>query len=493
MKKLLLILLASISIQLVYGQAKRNFHYQEHLYEISVDTPKVGRTSFGICWGDDSCSSTPVLIWPFEKDIFRKEFIEGLSKLDTSLSKTAGAEKELLADSLYNWCGGLFKPAPKPLFAEQMAEIKSVMEKDDERTRIGVLMLNTAPLQTNTSTPDTKLKIKELNASIVNGVIAKRSLFVTLEDGRVFFNRQSPVSFPKFFRRKDDLLSIWNGDLSDTTVLKLGQVLTYVPFGKLYYPENEEINLLPDDLHNRDTLSVSSSLNNMIEMSIYSDMLGILGEKANGLIQTEIAGNFISNTGNVKNADITFHHFMRPYLRLSRFDSKFRSIDSTHIGKGPSGDTLDRTYLSQVSYLQAGLKFNVVKFGIGINQVLQINGGADINLTNADSVYKKDITFFNYYGELNYVITRLKNFGMDASLRWLWQYLSSANSNEIHIQNRGAEPFFSPTFSLYYFPSQDKYASSKIYFRFTYMANTRDGKSNYSQFQLGYKTSLNLK
>jgi hypothetical protein len=146
--------------------------------------------------------------------------------------------------------------------------------------------------------------------------------------------------------------------------------------------------------------------------------------------------------------------------------------------------------MTQISYLQAGLKMNLVKFGIGINQLINLNIGADVNLVNADSIYKKDITFFNYFGELNYTITRLKNFGMDAILKWSWQFLSAANNNIIKIENKGRETFFTPMFNIYYFPSGD--ASSKIYFRFAYIANQENGKSNYTQFQVGYRTSLNL-
>jgi hypothetical protein len=270
----------------------------------------------------------------------------------------------------------------------------------------------------------------------------------------------------------------------------LQDIVEYLPFGKIVYPADEEILLSFTDKRSADTLELSADLNNMIDLSVYTDLLGVLGDKPNGLIQTEIAGNFISNTGNFPKTNLTFHHFIRPYLRLARFDSKFRSLDSTHVKKTGKGDSVNRTYLNQIAYMQAGIKMNLFKWGVGTNQTLMINGGAEINLVNADSIYRQDLTYFNYYGEFSYTINRVKNFGMDAGLRMMWQRLSDG-TREVEIVNRGFQKIFTTQATLYYYPTGAP--TSRMYFRFAYFDNLDESKYNFSQFQVGYKTSLKLK
>jgi hypothetical protein len=358
--------------------------------------------------------------------------------------------------------------------------------KQNESEPIGEIMMRTTEVNVRTDTGVLrKSKIKRVEITFANGAIGRRVLRVELEDGSVFFNRWAPINLPKFDKRKTDELRFYDKrEPYKQQYIELGDVLDYHYFGHFNYPADGTIILTPDKV--KDTLRVGSSLNSLLDMSIYTDLLGLIGNKPNGLIQTEIAGNFISNSGNVKNADIVFHNFMRPYVRLSKFDSRFKSLDSANLKVGPNGDTANRTYLNQISYFQGGLLANVVRFGLGVNQLIYLNIGTDINLVNADSSYKKDVLFFNFYPEVNYTITRLRNFGMDGSLRFMWQKVSDAapfaNKEMIHIVR--------PQVTLYYYPSKDQ--ASKMYVRFNYFNNLDDNKYNFTQFQIGFKTNLKL-
>jgi hypothetical protein len=270
--------------------------------------------------------------------------------------------------------------------------------------------------------------------------------------------------------------------------VQLGDVIDYSTTGRFSYPDDTTF-VLNDD-HPKQILVAASSLNNLLDVSIYTDLLGLLDHKPNGLIQTEIAGNFQSNSAILPNTDIGFHNFMRPYVRLSKLDSKYASLDSSNIKPGPDKkDTVNRTYLNQISYLQAGILMNIVRFGIGINQTIYVNIGADVNLVNTDSLYKQDITFFNYYPEIAYNIVRLNNFGMDLTLRFLNQFLGGSSKDKF-VNNTGIW-IFKPQATLYYYPSKD--ISKKLYLRFNYYANWSDNHYNFTQFQLGYKTNLSFK
>ncbi len=325
--------------------------------------------------------------------------------------------------------------------------------------------------------------IKDIQVTIYKGSIIKKGLVVQFEDGTVFMNKGFPISFPRFYKRKGARLYI-NDKGADLFIL-FGDLLEYKHFGKFVYPGDKEITFTLKK--QRDTLVVGSSLNQFLNVNVYTDLLGLLGRKANGLIQTEVSSHIISNTANINYTDVVLNNYIEPYIRLSKFDSKFSSLDTPFYTKGPGGkDTVNRTYLNQIAYLQAGVKANLVKLGIGINQELYLNLGVDINLVSADSIkgIKNDITFFNLYPELIYKITRLNNFGMEGSLKLLQQRLAESAP----FVNKAAQTIFNPAVSLFYYPDNDD--SQKIYLRFSYYDNWSDGKYNFSQFQLGYKTNL---
>lgn len=52
---------------------------------------------------------------------------------------------------------------------------------------------------------------------------------------------------------------------------------------------------------------------------------------------------------------------------------------------------------------------------------------ARINVANADSLYRKesDILFFDYAGEIEYAVNRLKNFGMNLSLKYIFERIAA--------------------------------------------------------------------
>jgi hypothetical protein len=325
--------------------------------------------------------------------------------------------------------------------------------------------------------------IEEVSITLAHGAIAKRGLIVTLKDGRIFLNRDAPISLASFFRRTTDLIRI--NDKDQTTYIKLGDLMTYVPIGKFYYPADGEFKIRADKKL-VDTLRIGSTFNEYINASVYTDLLGLLGRKPNGILQTEISGNFISNAANLwSNADIVFHNFIQPYFRLSKFDSRFTQLDSSNIKSSPSKkDSVNRAYLNQIAYLIAGLKTNIVRFGIGVNQQVYLNFGIEVGLANADSIYNKDITFINWYPEITYSINKLDNFGIECSLRLLKQHIAHGSP----FANNDGQTIINSQASLFYYPFSN--SNNRMYLRFNYYDNVKGFAYNFSQFQLGWKTSL---
>lgn len=257
--------------------------------------------------------------------------------------------------------------------------------------------------------------------------------------------------------------------------------IDFTYFQRFNYPDNTTLTLT----RKSDTAYIENktTISNLLNIAIYSDLLALIGRKANGIIQTELDANFITNTRTWTKLDFTPVSFINPYFGLAKFDSKYQQIDSSKLGKN-NKDSIDRLYINQTAYLRAGLRFNIAKISLWPNQEMQINGGSELVLTNADSIFKKDIVTINYYPEIIYRVNRMDNFGLEAAARWLIQ----VPSKNIEFFNSKPVVFFNPQVTLYYYPFSDP--NKKIYLRYNHFAEIGAGKSNYPQIQFGYKTNL---
>lgn len=334
---------------------------------------------------------------------------------------------------------------------------------------------------------DTSRTIESITINTYNGSISKRGMVVEMTDGTTFTNLWSPLSLARY--RKSTTRRLYMNNVqgqNSKQFIELGDVILFRDFGMFYYPSNDQLSIT--EKKQRDTFRIGSALNQLINVSVYTDLLGLLNRKPNGIIQTEVNAHIISNTASIRGTDIILHNYIEPYVRLVKYDSRFAQLDSNFIKFNRTekeSDTISRTYLNQIPYLTAGLKTNVIRFGLGVNQEIYLNLGYEIGLVNADSLYKKDITFFNWYPEFEYKIRRFKNFGMDAYIKLLRQRVADSAP----FINRSGVWIFNPQISLYYYPVDDE--SKKIYLRFIYFDNlSNDGKYNFSQFQFGYKTNL---
>lgn len=333
-----------------------------------------------------------------------------------------------------------------------------------------------------------EVKIDSITFSIEEGKIVKRSLMVFTAGG-IFTNRQAPIPVRRINDRHGDLLD--NLYEPGKTFVRFGALLRYHDYG--YVPDDQEMIVLNGKTRFVD-LSAANNLNSLVNFSIFTDLPALLGRRPNGLINTDVSTRFITNTGNWPNRDITMFGFMEANVQLSKFDNKFISLDSSAIGFNPNStdikrDTIDRMRLMQNAWLKAGVKFNVFSFRTFSGQYLRINVGAKITVTNADSLYKKqsDVIGFEYYPELSYSVKRLKNFGVDLSLKWIVQVLSDKE----RFINLRPELIFNPHVLFSYYPNGNP--NKQVYLRFNYFAGHSKEAQNFYQLQFGWKTGLKLK
>lgn len=373
----------------------------------------------------------------------------------------------------------------KTQLEKDVEEIKNTLAKEKDTTsKVGVIHLKSTSIDIyEGKTKKIVSAIDSVTFSIESGKLSRRLLYVQTKNGR-FYNRSAPINVIRINERGlDTLRNIVPGE---NTYILLKDVLWYENKGGYVPDDVDNITLNKDNQQH--VLTASANLNSLINFSLYTDLTGLLGRRPNGLLNTEVSGRFITNTLNVTNRDITLLSFIEPTIVLSKFDSKYKSIDSLAIKPGMNGekDTVDRMFLMQTAWLKGSMKFNLATIRLVSNQYFSLNILTRINVVNGDSLYskEKDILFFDYAPEISYSISRLKNFGMDISLKWLQQRLADKEA----FSNKGWESVFNPQIGFYYYPTAKP--TNRLYLRFNYFANTNKNANNFYQLQFGWKTGI---
>jgi hypothetical protein len=355
-------------------------------------------------------------------------------------------------------------------------------------TDVGTVSLRDTTGKIKIHRPDGSVFESELDSVslvIKEGQLMRKQLLVKTREG-YFWNHDAPIAVNRINERGSDNLGEKNKPYTGNYIL-LGELLEYIGDG--YVPDDTTIVLTPKKSQKR--LSATSNLNSLINFALYTDLTGLLGRRANGIINTDISGRFITNTRNWPyNVDVTPLAFLESNFVLSKFDSKFKSLDSSslRLGTGGAKDTIDRMLMMQTAWFKGSVKLNLFTWKFFYYQTLSFNVGARINVVNGDSLFRKerDIIFFDYYPEVVYSINRLRNFGMDISLRWMQQKLADKEP----FANNGWESVFNPQIAFSYYPVDNQ--NSRIYFRFNYFANRKKEANNFYQLQFGIKTDLKL-
>ena len=369
---------------------------------------------------------------------------------------------------------------------EAMAALTDLANEPETKTIVGII--NCADSTVNIFNTDDVIikttKIDSIHYSIENGKLSKGEIVVNTAEGE-FINRRSPISILMLntIRMYDHL---WNADF--TSYILVGDVLKYD--SKNGYPPDDVNDQLLTPALGKVALHAGSNLNSLVNFSFYTDLTGLVGRRPNGLLLTDVTGKFITNTGNFANMDITPFAWLEANVTLTKFDSKFKSIDSSalRLHKPGEKDTVDRLLLNQTAWLKGSIKVNLASIRFFSRQYLNINLGTKINVVNADSLFRKDrdIIFFDYFPEVQYSIHRLNNFGADLSLRWLFQRVADKEP----FQNTGFQCIFNPQVALFYYPTSNQ--NKKVYLRFNYYAGHNKEDNNFYQLQFGWKTGLKL-
>ena len=326
---------------------------------------------------------------------------------------------------------------------------------------------------------------------------------VSTQDG-IYINKE-PINLPLFYNlrhiriKKDSSKTVASmfiklyllntvgynprtSKIKDGKCILVGDVIDYIPsFTNKVFPGEKEFTLQPSDTNGMQLFGLPS-FNWLIDLSTYTDILGLFGQ-ANGLVQIYADANIPTNFGELPSSPITFLSSLKPHLQISRLDNKFQTYQS---GKNYADDTTAAN-LFRTSYLKGGVDLNLVSFNfLKINYWNIFVGGEFMvsNLQLADSS-KHTSTFVNFYSGFNFESRAYRNFSIMMDFKW---YLLNKLIQQNSIIKQQSLNWTSSNFTLCFRPSVT--SPSKIFLRFLYNNCYTIRGYDFNQLEIGYTTTL---
>ncbi len=357
-----------------------------------------------------------------------------------------------------------------PVYSKEKYENSS--KTDKEATKEAVL----------TKSKDSSVIIDSVEISISDGVIDNLRVFSKSD----IYENLYPIALQNFNKA---ILRVFIYNTKDNnSFLKITDFIQYLPkIGQNFLPDDIDFVLVNNSTRKQKALTAGVDLNSYIELQIYTDFLSLFKKEPNGLIQTEARTRFILNTvPTSRNA--YFSNFMEASFKYSKFDSNFESLEINDASEPIYFNGRDRLLLNQYSFLNIGIKYNIIKLKLP-RFSMESNVGLQYDLTDIKfngSTDKTQIDLFSYYYEVKGGVFRSKNFGLNFGFTTLGQFITTRN---ISIVRPTTEGYFIPEFSAFYYPKSDK--SNKVFLRFRTM--TDFGTAQFINFQIGYNSKLTIK
>ncbi|WP_286926683.1 hypothetical protein [Flavobacterium sp. UBA4197] len=360
--------------------------------------------------------------------------------------------------------------------------------------------------KTKTSEPESiKTIIDSVLMDIVDGFIKKINVHA---EGNTYTNKY-PISLINFGDRTNDRL--YNKDHRQKNYIILGDFLNYhAAIGNNYTPDNIIVKLAPKlDEKNKNKLSESISndailkmyylkyndgINKLIDYRIYSDFLGMINETTNGIINFEAKAKIPVITTNIPNKNLYVFKSVYPIVRYSRFDNKDRLIEIDTSSAITATVLTNRLNILQKSFLSCGLTTDFL-YWVPKNNFIEFNIPAHICFNLAENKAKtngaildakENLMSLNYGAGINLIVNRSRNFMLDVGFTHSW--IKHLNSYKYQLEKI-------PVFTVYRFSSEVSFfgdnRNNALFLRFNYTSEYSNA-NNFFQFQVGYKSSLNL-
>ncbi|MFL9835428.1 hypothetical protein [Chryseobacterium terrae] len=325
--------------------------------------------------------------------------------------------------------------------------------------------------------------IDSVAVAINEGVIEHLRVFT--KGGNTFSNTDSPIPLITIEKRFNDKLY----NPRDNSFIFLKDAIYFEANRRFnYFPEDDELKV-KNTFNSDGTITLGSkkllannSLNSLVNLQVYSDLLALFGNEANGLMQFEANSKFYLHRGTYRNKYI-FMPFdaIEPFFHFSRIDSKFDTIAIS------SAQEVNRLELFRRYTYAVGVDANIMRADFRPNNSFEIKLGyfySSSNLNIGDN--KTSIALHNPYAELVLKSRKLNNFSLDLRARFMFQKM---NPNA-YIDNDEWNQLVSFRAGICYFPNKKK--ADKIFLRFINYLNLSNRKEDFSLLQLGFSKAISF-
>jgi len=270
---------------------------------------------------------------------------------------------------------------------------------------------------------------------------------------------------------------------------KLEDIVNYSPIvNKHFIPKDTVIKVKESGVQTK-YINKSVYLNSYIESAIYTDLFSLLGDEANGLIQTEFSSKFNLNVKSLAGYYGYFFKYIKPKIKYSKFDKGFDMVETTN-------DSISYTKLLRQSYLDLGLQLNLFQGELGNRFESDISVGSNYYSAKIKNNENDDIAanMFAIYAKTSLLVREYHNFGLTGSLKitklFKPKFPNNTSYSNIPLSNNNYW-FLTPEFEMYYYPQKNK--ESKVFVRFQYVMNSIKDDGDFLKLQFGYKIPIKLK
>ncbi|REC51605.1 hypothetical protein DRF62_17005 [Chryseobacterium piscium] len=325
--------------------------------------------------------------------------------------------------------------------------------------------------------------IDSVAVAINEGVIEHLRVFT--KGGNTFSNTDSPIPLITIEKRFNDKLY----NPRDNSFIFLKDAIYFEANRRFnYFPEDDELKV-KNTFNSDGTITLGSkkliannSLNSLVNLQVYSDLLAVFGNEANGLMQFEANSKFYLHRGTYRNKYV-FMPFdaIEPFFHFSRIDSKFDTIAIS------SAQEVNRLEIFRRYTYAVGVDANIMRADFRPNNSFEIKLGyfySSSNLNIGDN--KTSIALHNPYAELVLKSRKLNNFSLDLRARFMFQKM---NPNA-YIDNDEWNQLVSFRAGICYFPNKNK--ADKIFLRFINYLNLSNRKEDFSLLQLGFSKAISF-
>lgn len=347
---------------------------------------------------------------------------------------------------------------------KEFEELKNRLAKfeSDATEDVGILQLKKCSIEKGVDIDSVMITIKDGYISEILFICSNKELYTNLD---------APIGLTlKRFSKKDNIVST----AKSSKKIVLQHYINYIP----------KTGYIPDDgnmvLKCNSNLSLKKGigLNTVMDIRLYSDLLGAFGNQSNGLVQTEGYIKQILHRSNIRNRGIFLVNYVKANFVLSKFDSKVAYVDSAK---------MSRSALLQSASFNASLSFNLFNMWLGKKSPNYFYTDLGFGINSSNLKRKKDsisVITNNFFLETGLDLQISSNAGMQISTKAIWQYSYQTD----FAGNGGERLFINPAFNVYWNPQKN--SASRLFGRVNYFIDTKDKPNAFLQVQVGYALRL---